>query len=170
MTPTTKKHIGIDPIVWVRWIPEIARFPNKDERADAMRRAHTANLLNLRTWLISGSYVACFWAITALGIVPKSYLWVVFPVGLAALAIALMFFTRATVRKSLRTQLVASGEKICVNCAYDLRATAERRCPECGSPALWSQISVGTYLSSERVEAPGTATKWKNSEGHQNDE
>ncbi|MCY2952624.1 MAG: hypothetical protein NTU53_11725 [Planctomycetota bacterium] len=54
--------------------------------------------------------------------------------GLIPLVIAfvLVHLFRKRIQRSLRSQLVARGTPICVECGYDLRGQLEPRCPECG--------------------------------------
>jgi hypothetical protein len=48
------------------------------------------------------------------------------------LSVVLIHLFRKRIQRSLRSQLVARGTPICVECGYDLRGQLEPRCPECG--------------------------------------
>lgn len=63
---------------------------------------------------------------------------------------------RRRIRRALREQLSKSGIAICPGCAYDLRGSAGRRCPECGSPITrsWKRIHHDEERDVDYVIAP----------------
>ena len=131
----------IDPIRYAHLFPEIARFGTKRERWDAM---WAAQLKAMRTWgfwlfpvvLVSLGFAFSFFFLPILvrslgnvgflgppllllllaGPMPGEHLWV----------------CRRVIQLSLREQLIERGERVCLQCGYDLRGQDDPRCPECG--------------------------------------
>jgi len=62
------------------------------------------------------------------------------------ISIVLIHVFRKRIQRSLRSQLVARGTPICVECGYDLRGQLDPRCPECGTPFDGSLIKGQTHL------------------------
>ena len=58
----------------------------------------------------------------------------------------LVHLFRKRIQRSLRSQLVARGTPICVECGYDLRGQLDPRCPECGRPFNGSLMKGQTHL------------------------
>lgn len=57
------------------------------------------------------------------------------PVGFTLLILLLAYrFFRSSNHLELRQYLNLKGIRVCLRCGYDLRATTEPRCPECGAP------------------------------------
>jgi hypothetical protein len=121
----------------VRVYPELARFENDTDRANAQFLAGTDAQFTTTGWLI---FVATMLAPCLLGYlairlhVDPNY---IYPIGLLFLittAIACGWLTRSHIRRYLRGELLRRGIPICINCAYDLTGNVSGRCPECGKP------------------------------------
>jgi hypothetical protein len=122
--------------------PELKRF--EDERQQRSAFKHAWNSIFLRgplRWpailVVAGVYAFLYTA-DAVWASSKA----AFHAGTAAviLAAALYLATpwmfRNRLRKHLRRQLAMQNILICVECDYDMRGTASKKCPECGTPTL----------------------------------
>ncbi|MGB0714768.1 MAG: hypothetical protein ACPGXK_02760 [Phycisphaerae bacterium] len=128
-----------------RLYPELARFPDRDDRMDALVVSHLAPLSTVPVFIMLLIFVVAgnlkSWVRTA----AQWAEWSISPttVKLAALSIfmalmlggfaIILYFALGRARRNLRRMLVERGVAICVPCGYDLRGIRDERCPECGS-------------------------------------
>ncbi len=117
--------------------PELKLFPERRQARDAL---HIASRKIMR-WSYALSVPLCFgtvfvgkWGIRTLSSVPS--LLIVVTAGLFlgfVIGYLPLLVWSGPIRRSLREQLNAGGEEICVRCGYRLRGLIIARCPECGT-------------------------------------
>ena len=120
--------------------PELARFPSRHQRDEALVRARREAPVRKRIPL---KILVPTIAIVLFGYVlewlrpnpPVSIGAIAWAVGLALMwgSVYVIFrYARGEVRKCLRAELSRAGVPTCVECGYDLRNIPEWVCPECG--------------------------------------
>ncbi len=113
--------------------PEIDRFPSERDATLALERAGI-----YRFW--AGTLAGLFFApvlpmmiIEALWSAPSPMLAILLQVSGAGLGfLAVVVLCRRSIQRSLRQQLRARGEAVCLRCGYDLTGNVSGACPECG--------------------------------------
>ena len=127
---------GVDPIHYARWFPELALFPGRAKRGRAFRKAANKCVFSVRGLSSLALYLwGVLWALpyarSIVHLPPLALRIIGIPLLSIAAAIVVSAATRATARRSLRSDLTELGIRICVNCGYDLRGSNGDCCPEC---------------------------------------
>lgn len=125
---------------WVKFFPELARFPDDVDRMAALHRATT------RLYLRNPKCVAFMLFVIAFSLV-WAWVWPSQPANFfrhalllaSALIIPLafnapLFLFRGVLQGYLRNELLKRDIPICRRCGYDLTDLTSKRCPECGGP------------------------------------
>ena len=122
--------------LWVKLLPQLARFETTHDRKMAHRQA--VKDVRLPHW-----YLACLVVLLTTRfvylLVPLNEAEVVveevFAIAVTCCVVMLPWAFRHRARRSLRIQLRERGEPICISCGYNLTGNVSGTCPECGTKA-----------------------------------
>ena len=121
-----------------RLYPELARFANDDERAEAFKAFGKGSVFRRPLWL---GLLAGVSNLAVVKLVPRGWSrvlpyalegWIVPVLFGICLGLGFSHLWRRPLRQHLRRWLVDRGVPICLGCGYDLSGQIEPRCPECG--------------------------------------
>ncbi len=130
------------PSLTTRLLPELALFPNEQQRQLALSAARKdvfkkpGRLLTALAWLIGVSVVVGVAAALLQRLFGMRAAWlagvIAGPAGSVGSIVVGNLIFRVPIQRHLREQLNALNVHVCLHCGYQLKGNTSGRCPECG--------------------------------------